>query len=169
MTQQWRAIVTWRRPDQAGNVDRLTKLTSALPGFGIVHDDGEANRLEAAMTVDAPTIRQASEAALRAARTAYAAAFGTAGEPLRLSVLTLEEHDAEAARPSRMELMGLKEAAAELGISPQRVDQLSRTNPEFPAPVARPSSGAVFTAESIRAVKERGWQRKPGRPPKTTN
>ncbi|AYF32213.1 hypothetical protein CSH63_33200 [Micromonospora tulbaghiae] len=167
MTQQWRVLVTWRRPEQADDIDRLSALTQALPGFGIVHDDGDAARLEAAMTVQAPTIRQAAEAGLREARAAHAAAFGTAGEPLRLRVLTLEEHDAEVARPSQMELMGLREAAAELGISPQRVDQLARENPEFPAPVARLAAGAVFTAASIRAVKERGWRRTPGRPRKT--
>ncbi|WP_213455445.1 hypothetical protein [Rhizomonospora bruguierae] len=166
MTQQrqWRAFVTWHRPTQTVDVDALTELTQALPGFGIVHDDGEADRLEAAMTVDAPTMRQASEVALRSARAAYGRALGTVAEPVRLRVLTLEEHDADTARPAPMELMGLREAAAELGISPQRVDQLSRTNPEFPAPVTRLAAGPVFTAASIRAAKTRGWQRKPGRP-----
>ncbi|MCW6008515.1 hypothetical protein K1W54_28820 [Micromonospora sp. CPCC 205371] len=164
--REWRALVTWRHPaPHEVDDDRLNVIVQALPGFAIVQRT--LDRLRAEMTVQAPTIRQAAEAAARAARAAHAHALGEQGELVSLRVLTLEEHDYEISRPGAMDLVGLKEAAELLGISHQRVDQLWRTNPEFPAPVAQLSAGAIFTRASILAAQERGWKRRPpGRPRK---
>lgn len=166
MTQKWRAAVTWPLPDGI-DVDRLEALTHALPGFGIVVTDESARTLRAEMTVEAGTLRQAADAALRAARAAYATAFRVAGEPAALRALPAEAAEREAARPAKLDLIGTKEAAQILGVKPQRVGQLRNEHPDFPAPVAEPSMGPIFTRESIEAFGKR-WVRRSGRPRKSS-
>ena len=50
-----------------------------------------------------------------------------------------------------------------LGVTRQRVHQLSGQHPEFPAPYARLGVGPVWTRPTIEAFQQR-WTRKPGRP-----
>lgn len=166
MTQQeWRTTLVWPLP---GDVDqeRLDALVRALPGFGVVTADGETRRLRAEMTVEAGTVRQATDTALRAGRAAYAQAFGTAGEPVSLRVLTAADAEEEAARPAGLDLIGLREIAEILGVSPQRAKQLADEHPDFPDPVARPLMGPIFTRASVEAFNGR-WERRPGRPRKS--
>jgi predicted DNA-binding transcriptional regulator AlpA len=46
-------------------------------------------------------------------------------------------------------LVGASEIAALLGVTRQRVNQLSK-QPDFPAPVARLGSGAVWRTEDVQ-------------------
>ena len=55
------------------------------------------------------------------------------------------------------ELVGAAEIAALLGVSRQRVDQLSR-HEDFPEPVAELASGRIWTRQSIEE-----WARGSGR------
>ena len=55
------------------------------------------------------------------------------------------------------ELMGVAEIAELLGVSRQRVHQLSKA-PEFPAPIAELSAGAIWEREAVET-----WARKTGR------
>jgi hypothetical protein len=161
-TTQWRATVAWPRPESL-NSEALDRLVRGLPGFGIA---GAGDRLmHAEMTVEAPTLRAATEAALRAARAAHQDALGRPGEPRQLRVLTVADFDDELARPAAAELVGLAEVAEELGVSRQRAGQLVDENPDFPGPVARLASGPVFTRASVLAFGRR-WERRPGRPRK---
>lgn len=54
-------------------------------------------------------------------------------------------------------LMGLTEIAELLGVSRQRVHQLSKS-PDFPEPTARLSAGLIWEREAIEA-----WARQTGR------
>ena len=53
--------------------------------------------------------------------------------------------------------MGIREIAAMLGVSPQRVDQLSNTA-GFPAPEAQLASGRIWTRAAIEK-----WAKATGR------
>ena len=57
-----------------------------------------------------------------------------------------------------VEVLGVTEVAELLGISRQRVDQLSHSDPDFPEPVAELGRGRVWARAAI--VK---WARETGR------
>lgn len=165
-SMNWHAIITLHRPDTLTppTDEQRSTLTRELPGHGIAVGDG-AGRLAVDMTVDAATARLACQAAIRAARAAYQQAFGATTEVTAVRVLTEAEHDRELAWPSGLELVGNREAAELLEVRPQRVEQLARQHPDWPAPVARLAAGPVYTRASIEAFGRR-WERKPGRPRK---
>jgi hypothetical protein len=81
---------------------------------------------------------------------------------VRISVVTDEELDAELARPTFPQLVGIREIAALLDVTPQRASTLCRSA-SFPAPVAELRAGPVWTAPSVRRFIEE-WKRQPGRP-----
>ncbi len=81
---------------------------------------------------------------------------------VRISVVTDAELDAELARPSFPELVGIREIANLLDVSAQRASTLCRSG-SFPAPVAELRAGPVWTAASVRRFVEE-WKRQPGRP-----
>lgn len=73
--------------------------------------------------------------------------------------------DAANARPTLPELVSLPEAAELLGVSPQRVRELSGTNAGFPAPMYELRTGKLWLKDAIDVFAQR-WERKPGRPRK---
>jgi hypothetical protein len=73
--------------------------------------------------------------------------------------------DAENARPTLPELVSVPEAAEILGVSPQRVRELTVTNPGFPEPMYELRTGKLWLRDAIDVFARR--DRKPGRPPKT--
>jgi hypothetical protein len=81
---------------------------------------------------------------------------------VRISVLTDDELDAELARPTFPELVGIREVAALLDVTPQRASTLCRSR-SFPTPIAELRAGPVWTAPSVRRFIE-DWKRQPGRP-----
>ena len=83
--------------------------------------------------------------------------------------------DAANARPTLPELVSLLPEAAELlGVSPQRVREISANHAGFPAPMCELATGKLWLEEAIDAFAQ-PWERKPGRPrkvevaPKTSN
>jgi hypothetical protein len=126
---------------------------------GITYD-GETGRLVAVFEVDATSLRSATTAAIRAASDVLPA------KPAGISVQTTEQFIADTEHPTPIDLVGMGEAAELLEMSRARIDQLVK-GPQsgFPAPVARVSSGPVWTRESLEAFKERG-RPLPGRPRK---
>ena len=127
--------------------------------------DADRRRLTLTVeVVDATTVRQAADTAVRRCAEAVAtvAAGAMSTRPTQLRVLPTQDHIAEVDHPGPVEQMGVTEIAALLGVSRQRVNQLI-TGEAFPAPVSRLAAGPVFTTASIRAFKQR-WERQPGRP-----
>lgn len=89
------------------------------------------------------------------------------GDVIAVRAVTQVEHDRAAEAFAVPELMSATEVADELGVTRQRVHQL-RANPAFPAPLADLRGGAIWEADAIRTFN-RQWQRKPGRPAKTSD
>lgn len=92
--QQWHAAVTIRRWSAQPTDDQLDEITRVLPGYGIIVDTG-VDRVRLEMTIEATTVRQAADAAVRAARTAHSQAIGSAPEVTALRVITAEDHERE--------------------------------------------------------------------------
>jgi predicted DNA-binding transcriptional regulator AlpA len=57
-----------------------------------------------------------------------------------------------------VEVLGVTEVAKLLGISRQRVDQLSNSDPDFPEPFAELGRGRVWTREAVEK-----WAKATGR------
>jgi hypothetical protein len=93
---------------------------------------------------------------------------GRAGMPswpfARADAIRQDMLDAENAKPTLPELVAVPEAAEILGVSPQRVRELSVTNPGFPEPMYELRTGKLWLRDAIDAFARR--DRKPGRPPK---
>ena len=77
---------------------------------------------------------------------------------------TVERLKVALAEPSLPALVGTAEVAALLGVSRQRVSELSRAG-HFPTPLATLASGPVWMEAAIARFAE-SWDRSPGRRPK---
>jgi predicted DNA-binding transcriptional regulator AlpA len=60
--------------------------------------------------------------------------------------------------PQTVDLIGIFEISALLGVSRQRVDQITRTDPAFPSPVAELHAGRVWLRSDVEE-----WARMTGR------
>ena len=123
-------------------------LAKALGGADIAY---AAGRLRVQLEVEATTLEDAADTALRTA----AAATGLL-KPSRLQVLTTEEFLDQALQPTTLDLIGITEIAAEFGVSRQRAGKLADAD-DFPRPVAHPASGRVYTRASVKAFQKR-WE-----------
>ncbi len=163
-SRQWHGSVTFRRWAEQPDDEVLAALARELPGYGVIVDNG-VDRVRVEVTVQASTVRAACEAALRGFRAAYTTAVGaTAPDVTAVRVVSGDDYAAELARPSQIDLVGKSEAAQMLRVSPQRVDELSRTNAAFPDPVAELKMGPVYTRASIEAFDQQWERRRTGRP-----
>jgi len=164
MTQQtrWQATVRFAHDATKITEDQLDTLMAELPGYGIAAVS--LTWMDVDLTVDASTLRQATETALRLARSAYDTAFGHASDPTRIAVLAEADHLAELARPKQEELAGIAEVAELLGVSKQRAGEVARTHPDFPEAIANLAAGPVYTRASIEAFEKRWERKRTGRP-----
>jgi predicted DNA-binding transcriptional regulator AlpA len=68
----------------------------------------------------------------------------------------------EAVEPSLPELLATKDISKVLGVSRQRVSQLQREHPQFPAPVMQTGAGSLWTRSAVDWFASI-WDRRPGR------
>ncbi|MFA7267133.1 MAG: hypothetical protein WC054_12560 [Candidatus Nanopelagicales bacterium] len=127
---------------------------------GAASTDGEGN-VFLTMHVSAATADAAQTAATGDLR-----GVGISVEPaIAVETLMFEEYERRANRPTLPVLVGAAEVGEMLGVTRQRVHQLSRLR-RFPAPLVRVRMGLLWDERAI-ARFEREWNRKPGRPPET--
>lgn len=158
-TTQWRARVAVDGIRATPSPGQYEELHQHIPGA--TGHDAATGRLTLTWRLTAGSLGRASEEALRAARAGLRAA-GLGGDLAAVEVVST----AETAQPraGSMDLLGHRDVAELLGVSPARVGQLRREHPQFPQPVAETSGGPVYTGESIRAFASR--TRTAGRPRK---
>ncbi|ONK13280.1 hypothetical protein [Streptomyces sp. MP131-18] len=155
----WRARVTADNITSPPRPEQYEQIQQHIAG-ATVHD-AATGRLTFTFRLEASTLTQASASALLRARTALREALDSRAELTGLEVISAKEADAPVTGTG---LMGRKEAANVLHVSPQRINELLKKDPAFPRPVAVLSSGLVFTAESIHTYA--GRPRRTGRPRK---
>lgn len=88
---------------------------------------------------------------------------GIRGELIEIRVVTESQREAEAVAPTMPSLVSASGAAEILGVRRQRVHQLYKDNPRFPAPLVQLATGPVWDEKAIEWFKS-VWERKPGRP-----
>jgi len=110
------------------------------------------------------------ETALVKAHRVFAMALRKAkfpGDPrvIAAELETVEDQDRRLAESNVPALVGVKEAASALGVSKQRVSELSR-QPSFPHPLADLAAGPVWDRHAIARYLERWPRKRTGRPAK---
>jgi len=162
--KEWTAEVTIEAASNRGFVDEdAERLMDELIDSGPVISLG-TDRLTMGFQVGAEgPVTAATRAVARASRACVGAGVGDISSRIvRIEIMTPEELAREVDRP---ELVGVAEIATMLGVSKQRVSELSR-EAWFPPPLKELAAGPVWTHDSIqRFVKT--WPRKPGRPKKS--
>ena len=162
MTTTWSARVDWPTPDPSD--DTLVTVAAAVdPYHGAVRYDAAAGALSIQITVDAPTLRQAVDAALAAARQAAQAAE-LRFAPTRIEVLPESVFHQEIHNPRIPDLVGYAEIATMAGVSRQRAREFPDL-PDFPPAVAEPSTGPLRIRQQV-AIWLSTRSRTPGRRPR---
>jgi len=162
---EWHATVEVSQ--LALNDDQIDILTDELPGYAVLAHSADRGRLTMRFTVNAATLRQATDVALRAARHACGVAFAPGvSELTQIRVLPVDDQVKELEYPQPQDLVGYVEIAEILGVSRQRARELATTNPDFPRPLAQLAASPVYTLPSVTAFAARWPRRRTGRPRK---
>jgi hypothetical protein len=137
--------------------DRLRDLAAAVA----VEDD---DRIAVQLTIEAGTLRAAFTRGEKAVTDAIAGLLRA--EIVEVQVLTEAEFERRLERPRVPELWGVSEAAEFLGVTPPRIDQLEKENPEKLPRVTKLKGrqGPRIWLKSTWVRFEAGWERKRGRP-----
>lgn len=157
----WSARVDWEGLDLTD--DQLLTIAEKLdPLAGAVTTISRHNRTSAQLTVEASTLRQATDIALTAVREATHAA-GVRFSPTRVDVVDAATFEAELEDLNIPALVGAAEIATLAGVSRQRAGQLQKLA-GFPREVARTSTSGPLQIRTQVEDWIQTWKRAPGRP-----
>ncbi|WP_316785011.1 hypothetical protein [Streptomyces sasae] len=146
------------RPLAPGDYERIH---SVIPGA--TSYNAETRRLTLAWQLKATTLTQATEAALKTERATLRLAGTTKPELLDVQVRTAADHERDIQHPPAADLVGYKEAGEMLKVSRQRISELEKTRPDFPAPLARLAAEPVFTTHPRIDTSDWNGRRRPDR------
>ena len=160
---EWSVAIEAAGPAGSTGVDaeELWRLVDALARHGPAVGGG-GDRYDAQFNVEAPDVGAATTKALRLWRRAVAATDLPAWPIVRTEVLTVEEQEAELARPAPV-LVGVSEIARLLGTTRNRAWQVTR-KAGFPRPLAELAGGPVWTLATVSRFLDE-WRRRPGPAP----
>lgn len=157
--------------DRAADDELLDRLIEALAEYGAAIGGAALPDLPGIEVTLAITGPDTPRAAIDDGFGALAAALATHGRRvvgwLGAEAITWQEAERRLNQPTFPELVSGVEAAAILGVSRQRVHQLSAEHRQFPPPVARLASGSVWLRSGVEGFA-RTSTRKPGRPAKAS-
>lgn len=160
--QQWNVRVEWAGQLADDQYEALSEQLDA-PHGGRVGPEENGNT-SAFLHVEARTIRQAFDTAVRAVE----AACKREGLPctvVGVELMTWEEFERRQAKPPIPPLVGPTEIAQRLGVTRQRAWAIIQANPDAFPEVASTSRGALYLEASLDRF-EKTWERKSGRPRK---
>lgn len=85
------------------------------------------------------------------------------GDPVAVESVSEAEYERMAYAPTLPQVLSAVEVADVLGVTRQRVNQLSKSSPDFPTPLFTPRSGPLWERFAIEAFA-RSRNRNAGRP-----
>jgi hypothetical protein len=144
--------------------DQIERLAVELePDHGAVgiNDDGS---IGAQLMIEARSVHSASEKAFQHFRRACEIA-GVKAPMTSVEVQPWDVFEAEQDSPIVPELLGVTEMAAKLGVSRQRIAQLSERE-DWPPPVAQLAAGPVWAGPSVDRFLASWDRHRTGRPRK---
>jgi len=145
-------VITVEVAGDAGEItdDGLAALMDELADRGGAVS-GQPGRYSATFNMH-PNEGDQVEDVVRVGTRVFTAAAHRVGLPswpvARLEAMTFAEQDANLARPAFPELVGIKEIAETLAVSPQRAHQLTKRS-NFPDPITRLAAGPIWTRPSL--------------------
>lgn len=160
----WTARVEWIAgyvPGEAELDEWTDKLAEHSVAFGVPGEQDKPRLMSATISLQASTLRQATQDALRLVEGA------TGSKALAVEVLPTHEFDRRLDEPQIPELVGYAEIADILGVSRQRAREIATTIKPFPAPAVVVATGPLFVRSSVESFANT-WERKPGRPKAAT-
>lgn len=158
-------MAQWRAQVEFGAItdDQADALVDELAAYGgVPADEPEPGRASVIVTVEANTLKQASDEAQRAVADAVRA-VGAPYKGLGVEVRDEETAEARSRAPRFPELIGYTEIAAMAGVSRQRAREL-KDLPGFPPAIPTPPSAGPLFVKHLVEQWFGGWERKPGRP-----
>lgn len=158
---QWQISVHIHAPGVTA--EQASAIGERLGVFAVISHDLGHGRFSVTFDIEAPTARRAADDGLRDLANAIKSEVGSSLPVTAVHVLA----EPELLQPSTAAIVGSAEAAEMLGVKRQRVHELAKSHPEFPAPIARLSTGPIYSAKSIDEFNKR-WERRQGRPRKTS-
>ncbi len=136
------------------SAEQQDAVGAALPDGATVTFDSAVKRLVCVFALEATSVRQAADQALRAGHRAVP----EGAEAIGVRVLHEAEQQAEAeGNPTGVTVVGTVEAAALLGVSRHRLAELADTHTEFPRPLASLTVGHVWTRAAVESFA-RHWR-----------
>lgn len=160
MTTSWAVTLTY--PIASPTIDQVEGWEDALGDEGeeasVASIPGRAITVTQWIDDDSP-VTAVSIAVDRAAKVIPA-------DPYGIEVYEEEIYAERAFAPTVPELMSSVEAGELLGVTRQRVGQLARKHPQFPAPLYVLRTGPLWTRSAIEWFA--GQHRRPGRPANRT-
>jgi hypothetical protein len=134
--------------------EQQEEINTALPDGAAVTFDSAMKRLACVFGLEATSVRQATDQALRTGHRAVP----DGAEAVAVRVASEAEHQAEAdGNPAGVTLVGTVEAAALLGVSRHRLAELADTHSGFPTPLATLTVGRVWTRAAMESFA-RHWR-----------
>jgi hypothetical protein len=156
---EWNVEISWLLDEQRDTEEIADKLISSLSNlFPAVAVSGRAVQVTA--TLEAESLSTAFTVASATFRRFFEDQEYF-GDLVGVHVSRSCDFDATLTEATFPRMVGVAEVAAELGVSRQRVSELSQ-QVGFPRPVASLAAGPVWLASSIKRFVE-SWSRKPGR------
>lgn len=137
--------------------DRLVDLTATLGGNCLA--DANARTLTVSRLVKAYSLADAAKAA-------QLSDMPWLGTPVAVDVATDQHHLDRIAGPDMPGAMTLTDIGRRIGVARQQVQRLSKTDPDFPRPVAHPATGPIFWAPDVERYAAVYQPRGRGRPRK---
>ena len=161
--KQWSARVVWEGTDPLTDAQAAALDEQLAAHAGRVGDE-PGGLTSAQISVQARTLRQAVDTALRSVEAACRA-VGVPCTVTAVDVMPWEEFERRQAEPPVPPLVGPTEIAKRLGVSRQRAWAIIEANPDAFPPVAETARGTLYLESSLDRF-ERTWERRSGRPPK---
>lgn len=152
----WHLEYTWYVSKGVDPEDIADELMLAFSSWSpaVSLDD---QSITVALTVEARSLKEALQDGFE-----HLSSFlGREIEPTAASVTQQQDFEAALLEPRIPQMMGVAEVAEHLGVSKQRVSELSRAQ-NFPRPIIALAAGPVWLASSIDAFVA-SWPRKAGR------
>jgi hypothetical protein len=159
----WTVCVEWTSKAALGD-EQLDTLTRQLEPLATSAQIEPGDTPSALLELDARTVRQAFDGAVRAVETACRAA-GLSCTVTGVEVLTREEYQRRQANPAIPPLVGLTEIAEMADVTRQRAKALTKTYSDRLPQVAGSESRPLFLRAHVEDFL-RSWTRQTGRPPK---
>ena len=162
MAEEWVVVYSYDHEPRGESIAELSERVEHTVGEDATFTFQPPNRAHLTVHVDAENGPSAIRKASQLVENCDLRAVFRFETWVALEAMPGDEYERRANAPTLPVLVGASEVGEMLGVTRQRVHQLSG-RPDFPVPLVKVAMGPLWDARAIRAFAE-GWARKAGRP-----